>query len=178
MQIRCLFFFPMEVTLQWMAEGSALCPPRSLSISSSPPPHPLMPPPNIVHAYSKCHPPSPHCVLLLCTPTLLFQSTPPCHRVSAAITFSITSQCEVNFPGGHLSEPITAGGQAEVKWHDLWVGWERGGGRVWGCVVGVAAGGNKCMANLWDIWIKAWELWWGAPQFGRSGEEASGLCRG
>lgn len=79
-------------------------------------------------------------------PTPLFQSTPPCHWVSAAITFSITSQCEVNFPGGHLSEPITAGGQAEVKWHDLWVGWERGGGRVRGCVVVVAtvvAGGGE-----------------------------------
>lgn len=38
-----------------MAEGSALCPPRSLSISSSPP-SPLAPP-NIVYAYFKCHPP-------------------------------------------------------------------------------------------------------------------------
>lgn len=124
-----------------MAEGSAPCPPRSLSISSSPP-SPLAPP-NIVYAYFKCHPP--------CAALFFFfsQSTPPCHRVSAAITFSITSQWEVKFPGGYLSEPITAGGQAEVKWHDLWVGWSRRGG---------GGGGGKCIANLWNIWIKAWEL--------------------
>lgn len=98
-----------------------VCPPRGLSITSSP-----LAPLTILYAYCRIHPPIPR------------------HRVSAAITFRITSQWEVNFPAGHLSEPITAGGQDEVKWHDLWDRWKRRG--------------HKCIANLWEIWIKAWEL--------------------
>lgn len=31
---------------------------------------------------------------------------------------------KVDFPTGHLSEAITAGGQDEVKWHDLWERWK------------------------------------------------------
>lgn len=85
-------------------------------------------------------PPSPRCIL---------QSTrspphPRRHRVSAAITFRITTQWEVNSPAGHLSGPITAGGQDEVKWHDLWDRWKRRG--------------HKCIVNLWDICIKAWNI--------------------
>lgn len=63
------------------------------------------------------------------------------HRVSAAITYRITSRRKVDFPTGHLSEAITAGGQDEVKWHDLWERWK---GR-----------GHKCIANLRDVPIEA-----------------------
>lgn len=138
-----LFFFSLRSNYsKWLrAVLFALCPP-SLLPSPSPP---IKYPPCLFQMPSS----------LCCILHFLFQTTPSCHRVSAAITFSITSQWEVNFPGGFLSEPITAGGQAEVKWHDLWVGWSRGRGVV-GC---------KFMANLWNIWIKRWglqrgDMWW------------------
>lgn len=65
---------PMEVKLQELAEGSGLCPDSPLSA--------------IPCAHFICHP---LCAALSIFP-LFFRSTLRCHRVSAAITFSITSQ--------------------------------------------------------------------------------------
>lgn len=83
-------------------------------------------------------------VYYLLTPGPFNYPPPHRHRASAAITYRITSRQKVNFPTGHLSKPITAGGQDEVKWHDLWDGWK---GR-----------GHKCIANLRDVQIKAQEV--------------------
>lgn len=93
-----------------------------------------------------CSPPTPPSGLSITSSPLapLTILPPHRHRASAAITYRITSRQKVNFPTGHLSKPITAGGQDEVKWHDLWDGWK---GR-----------GHKCIANLRDVQIKAQEV--------------------
>lgn len=121
----CFFSHGGQITVNGWGQCSLLSAHPGVCLLAPLPPHPPTTPPNIL--YFKCHPP---CATL--SFSFFFKVHPPCHRVSAAITFSITSQWEVNLPGGFLSEPITAGGQAEVKWHDLWVGWSRRGGRCGG----------------------------------------------
>lgn len=80
---------------------------------------------------------------VLHSPFFFFQSTPPCHRVSAAITFS------------EKSTPLEASYQNLLQQ----------GGRLklsgMTCGLDGAGGGDKCMANLWNIWIKGWGLWQG-----------------
>lgn len=119
----CFFFFWWRSNYsKWLRVvfPPSCTPPSGLSITSPP-----LAPLTILH-------PPPH-------PTPLHPTHR--HRVSAAITYRITSRRKVDFPTGHLSEAITAGGQDEVKWHDLWERWK---GR-----------GHKCIANLRDVPVEA-----------------------
>lgn len=120
---------------------SALCPPRSLSICSSPPPSPLAPP-NILYAYFKCHPP------LCCTLHFFF------FKVHPPVTGFQLQLLLVSL----LSEKSTS---LEASYQNLL----QQGGRLklsgMTCGVDGAGGGDKCMANLWNIWIKGWGLWQG-----------------
>ena len=123
-----------------MAEGSALCPPRSLSISSSPP-SPLAPP-NILYAYFKCHP-------LCCTlHFFFFQSKPPVTGFQLQLLLvSLLSEKSTSLEASYQNL-LQQGGRLKLS------------GMTCG-VDGAGRGGDKCMANLWSIWIRGWGLWRG-----------------
>ena len=125
--------------------GQCLCPPRSLSISSSPP-SPLAPP-NILYAYFKCHPPCAALYIFF----FFFKANPPVTGFQLQLLLvSLLSEKSTSLEASYQNL-LQQGGRLKLS------------GMTCG-VDGAGGGGDKCMANLWSIWIRGWGLWRGSTQ--------------
>lgn len=110
---------------------AVLCPPRSLSISSSPP-SPLAPP-NILYAFFKCHPPCAALSIFF----FFFKVHPPVTGFQLQLLLvSLLSEKSTSLEAAYQNL-LQQGGRLKLS------------GMT--CGLDGAGGGDKCMANLWNI---------------------------
>lgn len=142
MQIRrmLLFFFPWRSNYrEWLrAVCSALCPPRSLSVSSSLSLLPSSPPPP-APKYPPCsfQMPSSLCSTLFFPPIFFFKVHPPVAGFQLQLLLvSLLSEKSTSLEASYQNL-LQQGGRLKLS------------GMT--CGLRGAGGGDKCMANLWNI---------------------------